>query len=93
MFYRIEFTVMAVIPLGVPFLQSRTFPRTFEVDPRGRAQVAVCSFLGDLYLSLEMSVAVIGAGGGCGLEVTKLLLSAGKAVRCIVRDPAKVSPR
>ena len=53
----------------------------------------VCSFLGDLYLSLEMSVAVIGAGGGCGLEVTKLLLSAGKAVRCIVRDPAKVSPR
>ena len=49
MFYRIEFTVMAVIPLGVPFLQSRTFPRTFEVED-------VCSFLGDLYLSLEMGV-------------------------------------
>lgn len=97
MFYRIEFTVMAVIPWACRFYKVELFldSLTFEVKEKKRdhLKVAVCSFLGDLYLSLEMSVAVIGAGGGCGLEVTKLLLSAGKAVRCIVRDPAKVSPR
>ena len=81
-----------VSPGACRFHKVELFLELLKLKKRAH-QVAVCSFFGDLYLSLEMSVAVIGAGGGCGLEVTKLLLSAGKAVRCIVRDPAKVSPR